>query len=66
MIMNSKPYISEINKNSLSLQKLNEQFRHIAPRLDIVSFYETLPTPLGFMNMRVVNILAVHAIFRVC
>lgn len=28
----------------MTLQKLNEQFRHIAPRLDIVSFYETMPT----------------------
>lgn len=42
-------------QNSFTLQKLNEQFRHIAPRLDIVSFYETLATPLGVMGARVVS-----------
>ncbi|KAH8802637.1 NACHT and WD domain protein [Xylogone sp. PMI_703] len=45
--INSKKYISELAKNSFTLQKLNEQFRHIAPRLDIVSFYETQPTSVG-------------------
>jgi hypothetical protein len=46
LITNSKQYISELAKNSFSLQKLNEQFRHVAPKLDIVSFYETQPTSL--------------------
>ncbi|KAL4963063.1 uncharacterized protein BDV14DRAFT_202312 [Aspergillus stella-maris] len=45
-LSNSKVYISELSSDSLTLQKLNEQFRHIAPRLDIVSFYETQPTPI--------------------
>lgn len=52
---NSKPYISELAKNSFTLQKLNEQFRHIAPRLDIVSFYETQPTAIGLKSSRVVS-----------
>jgi hypothetical protein len=47
MISNSKQYVADLAKNSLNLQKLNEQFRHIAPRLNIVSFYETRPTPIG-------------------
>ena len=47
-------YISELAKNSFTLQKLNEQFRHIAPRLDIVSFYETQSTAIGVKNARVV------------
>ena len=54
-VSNSKQYISELAKNSFTLQKLNEQFRHIAPRLDIVSFYETLPTSIGLKNVRVVS-----------
>ncbi|KAL8991757.1 MAG: hypothetical protein Q9169_007677 [Polycauliona sp. 2 TL-2023] len=54
IITNSKTYIAELTKNSLTLHKLNEQFRHIAPRLDIVSFYETKPTSLGIMNASVV------------
>ncbi|KAI9687673.1 MAG: hypothetical protein M1820_010404 [Bogoriella megaspora] len=52
VVSNSKQYISELAKNSFTLQKLNEQFRHIAPRLDIVSFYETQPTSIGLMNAR--------------
>ncbi|KAH6680769.1 NACHT and WD domain protein [Halenospora varia] len=52
-ITNSKQHISELARNSFTLQKLNEQFRHIAPRLDIVSFYETQPTSIGLKNARV-------------
>ena len=55
IVSNSKYYISELAKNSYTLQKLNEQFRHIAPRLDIVSFYETQSTSIGFRNARIVS-----------
>ncbi|KAM7210541.1 hypothetical protein V8F06_014077 [Rhypophila decipiens] len=41
-----KPYINELVQNSFTIQKINEQFRHIAPKLNIISFYETLPTPM--------------------
>lgn len=53
--VNSKQYVSELGRNSLSLQKLNEQFRHVAPRLQIVSFYETLPTTIGMKGAAVVS-----------
>ncbi|KFA66678.1 hypothetical protein S40285_09198 [Stachybotrys chlorohalonatus IBT 40285] len=52
VVSNSKQYIAELGRNSLSLQKLNEQFRHIAPKLQVVSFYETRPTPIGLKNTR--------------
>ncbi|KAK8101908.1 hypothetical protein PG999_012282 [Apiospora kogelbergensis] len=39
-------YISELAGGSQTLQKLNEQFRHVAPKLRIASFYETRPTSL--------------------
>ena len=55
LVISSKQYVSELAKNSFTLQKLNEQFRHIAPRLDIISFYETQSTPLGFGNAQVVS-----------
>ena len=54
-VTNSKHYVSELAKNSFTLQKLNEQFRHIAPRLDIVSFYETQSTSIGLKSARVVS-----------
>jgi len=49
-LSNSKQYISDLNQNSVALQKLNDQFRHIAPKLDIVSFYETRATPVGLKS----------------
>ncbi|KAI2466515.1 hypothetical protein F4781DRAFT_434287 [Annulohypoxylon bovei var. microspora] len=55
MVTNPKHYVSELVKNSLTLQKLNEQFRHLAPRLDIISFYETQPTSIGPINFMVLE-----------
>ncbi|KAJ5740559.1 hypothetical protein N7493_000431 [Penicillium malachiteum] len=52
-VSTSKLYISELSKDSFKLQKPNEQFRHIAPRLNIVSFYETQPTSIGIKGGRV-------------
>ncbi|CAD6578587.1 MAG: hypothetical protein ASARMPRED_008773 [Alectoria sarmentosa] len=52
-VTNSKQYISELAKNSFTLQRLNEQFRHVAPRLDIVSFYETQSTSIGLKSARI-------------
>ncbi|KAI0550041.1 hypothetical protein F4679DRAFT_544620 [Xylaria curta] len=52
VLINSKQYVADLVKNSPTLQKLNEQFRHIAPKLDIVSFYETQPTSLGIKGAR--------------
>ncbi|KAI5918945.1 NACHT and WD domain protein [Camillea tinctor] len=54
IITNSKHYVSELAKNSFTLQRLNDEFRHIAPRLDIFSFYETQPTSLGLMHAKLI------------
>lgn len=54
-VTNSKLYVSELAKNLLTFPKLNEQFRHTAPRLEIVSFYETPSTSIGLKNARVVS-----------
>lgn len=40
-------FIGDLSKSSPVLEELNEQFRHIAPKLSIVSFYETLATSIG-------------------
>lgn len=39
-----KQFITELSTGSETIKKLNEQFRHVAPKLQIVSFYETKPT----------------------
>lgn len=46
-----KLYISELSAGSQTVAALNEQFRHIAPNLDILSFYETLQTSFGPKKM---------------
>jgi hypothetical protein len=47
-----KEYISELGtKGSHTIRNMNDQFRHIAPNLDIYSFYETQPTFVGHKKM---------------
>ena len=41
-----RQFIAELATGSQTLQRLNEQFRHVAPKLQIVSFYETRPTSM--------------------
>ena len=43
----TRNFITDLNRSSVALEEINEQFRHIAPRLSIWSFYETLPTAIG-------------------
>jgi WD40 repeat protein len=42
-----KQYISELSINSPTLQEINEQFRNLAPKVSLVSFFETLKTAIG-------------------
>ena len=42
-----KQYISDLSKNSGALEDLNENFRHVALRLRVFSFYETLETTIA-------------------
>ncbi|KAF2963835.1 hypothetical protein GQX73_g9741 [Xylaria multiplex] len=40
-------FISDLDKGSPAIEELNEQFRHVALKLSIWSFYETLTTSIG-------------------
>ena len=51
----AREFITDLNKSSTALEEINEQFRHIAPRLSIWSFYETLPTMIGPKKMMVLE-----------
>lgn len=42
-----KDFVVDLRKSSTALEEINEQFRHVAPKLSIFSFYETLPTYVG-------------------
>ncbi|EGE08451.1 hypothetical protein TEQG_07338 [Trichophyton equinum CBS 127.97] len=42
----TKLYVSELDRNSLSIVDINEHFRYVCSDLDLVSFYETLHTTI--------------------
>ena len=47
----SKQYVAELTKGSTTLEDINETFRHVAPKLKIYSFYETLATKIGPISL---------------
>ena len=51
--LSRKTYIAELESGSTSLQDINEQFSTICEDLDLVSFYESLETPVGGTKKRV-------------
>lgn len=53
--LSPKQYISELSISSPTLQEINEQFRHIAPSVSIVSFYETLKTSIALFPVMVLQ-----------
>ena len=54
-LQSPQQFIADLDKSSPALEDLNEQFRHIAPKLSIVSFYETLTTSVGPKKMMVLE-----------
>lgn len=54
LVSNPKHFITEISAGSHMIQNINEQFRHVAPNLQIFSFYETQPTRI-MMKSRIVG-----------
>jgi len=50
-----KQYITDLNRNSPALESMNDEFRHVARVLKIVSFYETLPTSIGVKKMVIMH-----------
>lgn len=53
LISAPKEYVNDLTKNSATLQRINETFRHVVKGLDIVSLYETRPTRIGFDGNRI-------------
>ncbi|KFY20927.1 hypothetical protein V491_03307, partial [Pseudogymnoascus sp. VKM F-3775] len=50
-----RQYITDLNRNSTTLESTNDEFRHISHTLKMVSFYETLPTKLQGKKMMIVE-----------
>jgi hypothetical protein len=47
VLYSPQKYIAEMDKDGSYIEEINEQFRNVAPRLKIFSFYETRPTEIG-------------------
>jgi hypothetical protein len=56
MIKAPKQFIHDLGKNSPTLLKLNEEFRHFAPTIGLASFYETRTTSIGTDKYQIVSI----------
>lgn len=50
-----KDYVRELTKGSTTIDDLNDTFRHHAGKLQIFSFYETLTTAVGPMNVMILK-----------
>jgi len=54
----SRHYVEELERNSTTLQYINEDFRHIAEKLELYSFFETVKTTFligGVGNVMIVD-----------
>jgi hypothetical protein len=51
----SRSFIKELKQSSPAIEELNEQFRHVAPRMSIFTFYEMLATNVGGQRIVVLN-----------
>lgn len=56
----SKQYVADLRRDSPMLESLNEEFRHIAPKLQIFSFYETAETPVASSAVKEVSCIPAH------
>lgn len=50
-----KQYITDLSRNSSTLESINDEFRHVARVLKIASFYETLPTSIGVKKIVIMH-----------
>ncbi|MCJ1388397.1 hypothetical protein MMC18_001244 [Xylographa bjoerkii] len=50
-----KAYIDDLARNSQALQTINDDFRHVADRLELFSFYETVKTSVAGTSILIVD-----------
>jgi len=54
-MFNTKPFLADLEKNSLGLDIINDDFRHYADEVRLLSFYETLKLNLGVQSALIVE-----------
>lgn len=51
----NRPFVTDLNRNSLAIQSINEEFPQYCQDIQLYSFYETLPTNFGVKKSIVVE-----------
>jgi hypothetical protein len=51
----AKPFLTDLEKNSYALDMINDDFRHYADELRLVSFYEMLKLNIGMQSALIVE-----------
>ena len=51
----ARPFVQDLHRNSLATQSINDEFSHHSQKLQLFSFYETLPTNYGIGKGLVVD-----------
>jgi len=51
----TKPFVTELDRNSESIASINDSFRHYAQDLQLWSFYETVPSNFVLTNVIIVD-----------
>lgn len=51
----SQPYLADLGRNSVSIESINDDFRHLCDQLKLYSFYETVPTTVGMKSGVIVD-----------
>jgi hypothetical protein len=54
-VFSVKPFLSDLEKNSSSLDMINDEFRHYADEVRLWSFYETLRLNIGVQSVLIVE-----------
>jgi hypothetical protein len=50
-----KPFVSDLERNSVMISLINDNFRHYSTELKLYSFYETVETSLRISSALIVN-----------
>ncbi|KAJ5519087.1 hypothetical protein N7453_001509 [Penicillium expansum] len=50
-----RPFVTDLQRNSMAIQSINDEFPHHCHEMQLCSFYETLPTSFGIKKSLVVE-----------
>jgi hypothetical protein len=55
MLHGEKPFLADLERNSIAIASINDEFRHYSDSLSLLSFYETKKTTLGYKSILIVG-----------